>query len=1021
MKKIISILICISMLWGLCGCGERIPEAEYRGPDTEASDVELKAAVLCFEPEKTPESYIYLQQPLIFGLETELCDVSGREDDAASVLDGAELVYLDESLLNCPGAEALFSQIEAYTAGGCTVFVPNAFFDSFSRGFLGAKSFRRIGGYPENIKLCQCGADLEKLGTVVTDFEQLYRQYDGFDRLASCDYGYAMAVGSAVPLVECSEGALYTMNRYGRGLVFFTNNLLPNYYSSSSLTMEKGEQTVTGFAASSASFNMLIYSGLGEYAAKQKYGYALEKAFGYFGTPSMSWELHYEEITGIENGALYSFAELAEQARQIPSWTIIRNSYRWFLRTEGTSYLLGSSAEDGLHFEMDLAENAYSSGTHIAAGSAWLSNGCEMDETSYFSDLQLHDLRSYPALADADGDGLTDIISGSKDGNIYFYKGKGYTDRLHTYEARILCDVNGAPLNKGPYSAPCMADIDGDGDDDLIWGVLGGDLYAAVCLSDMTFDAPVRLLAGGEGGTGTSGQLLPQTCDLNGDGALDLLLGSDDGNLILINGVPGMACAQAWTADHDHDEDSGYRDMRRDCAAAGLGSWLSPYAADIDADAEYELLVGTYDGYIYSFEAAYSDEAFLVLEPRGYLSCSEMNHKQNYNIKFGNYASPRIADLNGDGTADLLCGNMEYGLAYPVDSPYFPFRQQLREQVAYCLDRDWYVGLHLFTNAGASEQRELWELGTHMDVLESEFGADLSCAGANQHTWYVSAQGESQTLKACRDAGLLWNSGFASAGGYNTAPQNSAENVLDLPFMLVDEQSGRDFLVQNNSVLIYGGDDRLEVSARYHMPVSIFYHCDFCTSQNAGAQNAVDKASAYQQAYGNVFNREDQMMKASAAVIHQDVKACGNLLGGGLVLESSLRSTDFGLYDEAAAGSLGVRLCVSELIDIGDISTDADIWYADGEDLVIGLNRPVSLKLGNSGEKSHLAKINMAASIEPGRDSTRVEFLSGGMMQAWVFGQAKTADTGWDVYPCGDFTVFTRFGSCETLTVQFAD
>ena len=53
--------------------------------------------------------------------------------------------------------------------------------------------------------------------------------------------------------------------------------------------------------------NRLFYGGVASLAAKEKFGYALQRVYGYHGSPSMSWELHYEEITGIAHNSMLIF------------------------------------------------------------------------------------------------------------------------------------------------------------------------------------------------------------------------------------------------------------------------------------------------------------------------------------------------------------------------------------------------------------------------------------------------------------------------------------------------------------------------------------------------------------------------------------------------------------------------------------------------------------------------------------------------------------------------------------------
>ena len=67
---------------------------------------------------------------------------------------------------------------------------------------------------------------------------------------------------------------------------------------------------------------------------------------------------------------------------------------------------------------------------------------------------------------------------------------------------------------------------------------------------------------------------------------------------------------------------------------------------------------------------------------------------------------PTFVDLNSDGTKDLFVGSLEYGLAYPIDSEYFPFKDNLAQQIRFMKDKGYYVGMHFYTKINASKEYE---------------------------------------------------------------------------------------------------------------------------------------------------------------------------------------------------------------------------------------------------------------------------------------------------------------------------
>ena len=101
-------------------------------------------------------------------------------------------------------------------------------------------------------------------------------------------------------------------------------------------------------------------------------------------------------------------------------------------------------------------------------------------------------------------------------------------------------------------------------------------------------------------------------------------------------------------------------------------SWCSPCIADADGDGVNELYAGTFEGYIAKFE----NNVF-----NGYIEGNESNYKGNNNLKFGANSVPRFYDIDGDGNKDLVVGSLEYGMAVPIDSDYFPYREKLQKQL----------------------------------------------------------------------------------------------------------------------------------------------------------------------------------------------------------------------------------------------------------------------------------------------------------------------------------------------------
>ena len=132
---------------------------------------------------------------------------------------------------------------------------------------------------------------------------------------------------------------------------------------------------------------------------------------------------------------------------------------------------------------------------------------------------------SNPEFADIDGDGDRDLFIGEYNGNLNFYRNTGtVANPVFTLESN---DYFG--IDVGDYSCPRFTDIDGDNDLDLLVGSDNqgisfyrntGTPQAANFVPDATLSFPLHLFTS------------PQLADIDADGDLDMLSGSDGGGII---------------------------------------------------------------------------------------------------------------------------------------------------------------------------------------------------------------------------------------------------------------------------------------------------------------------------------------------------------------------------------------------------------------------------------------------------------------------------------------------------------
>jgi hypothetical protein len=135
-----------------------------------------------------------------------------------------------------------------------------------------------------------------------------------------------------------------------------------------------------------------------------------------------------------------------------------------------------------------------------------------------------------------DGDGLTDILSGSWPGEIYFFR----RQRDGKFAAgEILKDKDGKTISVGAGSSVFAVDWNHDGAIDLIIGNVLGEVYLIPNEGKdkkLSFGAPRRLEADGKP-IKVNGDAAPVVADWDGDGKNDLIVGAEDGSVVWYRNV----------------------------------------------------------------------------------------------------------------------------------------------------------------------------------------------------------------------------------------------------------------------------------------------------------------------------------------------------------------------------------------------------------------------------------------------------------------------------------------------------
>jgi hypothetical protein len=242
---------------------------------------------------------------------------------------------------------------------------------------------------------------------------------------------------------------------------------------------------------------------------------------------------------------------------------------------------------------------------------------------------------SIPALADLDGDGDLDLLLANK-----IDPAAQGTSRIYRFEniggsqSPSFVMRGALPLEGRFHQAPALGDLDADGELDLVVGQWGASVaWWRGGTSGWTLaDSAIATISRGSNTTPTLG-------DLDGDGDLDLLVGESSGYVNFFRN-DGGASAPRFTLVTDSLD------------AIRPGRRSAPALADLDGDGDLDLLLGTDGGDVVLYQNVGTRSAHRFVREAGFV------------LRVPGYASPAVADLDGDGVADLMIGTAGGGAMY---------------------------------------------------------------------------------------------------------------------------------------------------------------------------------------------------------------------------------------------------------------------------------------------------------------------------------------------------------------------
>lgn len=922
--------------------------------------------------------------------------VTAIDDSQVSQLNlkSFDIVYPDVSLLYSKNINTIKLLLADYTAKGGGLFLEHEWKDSFTCEFTGVSSYLPNNLNSYNFTYPKVSYNLDQFQLIVKSFLDNFTEYRK-DDLKFLKFKSGILNG-AQSIADTPQGSLLSVNKYQKGYVLMTSNLLPNKNFITGFDFKAKNTNQEYFDYTFSTANYFARNEFLAFILKEKDGYVLKKVFGPYGRPAMAWQNHYEALSPIGNKEMVKWVDLLKDYNEIPSFSLVRSTYDWGQWKTDITIHLNTGTKESPKFIGESENSYYSSGQRLEGVNNYITFGDYPNSKSLGDPIELA-YRVYPTIVYYNNDHKKDLVVGSPEGKLYLLQNMG-TQNSPTFTDKEEIKLPESITKNLKYSAPTAYDVNKDGLFDLVVGNDRGQVQRLInngSLGLPSFSTLEQLKDISGKSIKVDGDAAPTFGDVDEDSIDDLVLGSSLGSITLYKGSAHGFIYNGIIIQNNTEKFS------------------TPAIYDWNHDGHNDILVGDSSGMIKVFLNNGSTFTY-----SNTVQGETTNPNGNKSLLGGHNSVPLVTDWNNDGNPDLLVGQLEFGMPYNIDGKFFPYKKELKESIAYAQSFGIPIYPHFLTHKFKSSEQEKKELALQKKSFEY-YGLKWS-GGIDQHTWRTNNLDPQQTLKSELNSGIWWNFGF-NPPSEPDLPRDGKEFLWSTPFLLGNGIDVENFLTFTPSPNIFMYPDAYESFASLDMPITYFEHIEYAFSKQPEKLVQLKNMASFLDDTRNKgeynFMTQDQMAKSFINTLYS--KAFVSKDENKISLKQDLRAVP-ALAGEYK-GTLGIKLEKGEKYKEMQISVSSPIQFEKNGAIYFGLLGNTKINFGNPNNKNfYIVRSNMPIEITGLKGTVmNLKFLSDGMQQIKIY-STKTLNIKGEqikIQKEGHYYTVTHYGSAISIKV----